>query len=211
MTERSIKNMPRTEKQNEKIRNKRRNTILNESLKLFAYKGYKSVSIDDISNACNAAHSLVYHYFRSKDEIYSEVILLAKDRLKELINISEISQNESPTAKIRTVLDNLLNGLKGKNRLKVASSLILILNTAFEEDVLKLPKEKRPWFMFLKEIERGQELGEIPDGDPKEYNATIIAFLRGVAIASIGIKEEYFVVPSVEIIMKSLKKEEKYV
>ena len=77
--------------------------------------------------------------------------------------------------------------------------------------ILGLEKHKRPWNMFLQKIIEGQEKGEFAEGDPKEYTATLLAFIRGVSIASIGIKEEYFVVPNVDIIMKTLEKEEKHV
>ena len=199
--------MPRTETENEKIRNKRRKLILEKSLILFAMKGYKAVSIDEIADASGCAHSLMYHYFNSKEEIYQQVLELAKNRIRSLINVEEMKQIDSPKETIKLIIDKFLEGLNSKNKNKVASSTILILNTAFEDDEkLKLDENKRPWHMFLNKIIEGQEKKEFPDGNPKEYVATLLAFIRGVAIASIGIKKEYFVIPSSEIIMKTLER-----
>lgn len=201
--------MPRTDIQNEKIRNKRRKNILETSLRLFAINGYKGVSIDDIADEAKCAHSLMYHYFKSKDEIYASTITLAKERLRGLVDSNVTIKTDDPKLVIRTILDNVLSSLKGPHRIRVASSIILLLNTAFEDDeVLGLEKHKRPWNLFLEKIIEGQEKGEFREGDPKEYTATLLAFIRGVAIASIGIKEEYFVVPNINIILRTIEKEE---
>ena len=62
--------MPKTFKQNKEIKEKRRENILDTSLNLFIRNGYENVSIDSISNALKCSHSLLYHYFISKEEIY---------------------------------------------------------------------------------------------------------------------------------------------
>ena len=53
---------------------RRREEILNTALRLFAAKGYRATTIADIASATGTAHGLVYHYFRSKDELLAAIL-----------------------------------------------------------------------------------------------------------------------------------------
>lgn len=66
--------MPRTAAQNEAIRDKRKDKIINKTVKLFALKGFDSITIDDISKASNCAHGLFYHYFDVKEDLYNAIV-----------------------------------------------------------------------------------------------------------------------------------------
>ena len=65
--------MPRSEAQNEVIRDKRRKKILDKSLFLFAIQGFDDITVDDITNESNCSHGLFYHYFEGKEDIYSAI------------------------------------------------------------------------------------------------------------------------------------------
>ena len=202
--------MPRTEKQNEKIRNKRRQKILNESLYLFAKKPFKAVSIDDIANEVGCTHSLIYHYFSSKEVVYKAVLELAKNNLHNLLNPSMEFTLDSPLATLERILDGIFEGLKGSKREEVACSIILILDVIFNEDNLAdeiMPREKRPFYMINKVIEEGQKKGEFLEGDTREYTVILLGLLRGLSIASLSLRKDLFIVPKTEIIMRMLVKE----
>ena len=53
---------------------RRRAELLDTALRLFAEKGFASTTIGDIATASGTAHGLVYHYFRSKDELLVAVL-----------------------------------------------------------------------------------------------------------------------------------------
>ena len=53
---------------------RRRAELLDVALRLFAEKGFASTTIADIAAASGTAHGLVYHYFRSKDELLVAVL-----------------------------------------------------------------------------------------------------------------------------------------
>ena len=48
--------MPKTSKQLEEIKDRRRNSIIDASLKLFCSRGYATVTIDDICNKLKISH-----------------------------------------------------------------------------------------------------------------------------------------------------------
>ena len=55
--------------------------ILTEAAQIFARKGYEGASMRDIAEACDISKSLLYHHFRSKEEIYSRVAVGATQEL----------------------------------------------------------------------------------------------------------------------------------
>lgn len=54
---------------------KRRENILQHSAELFAQVGYHKASIDQLAEASNITKSLIYHYFKSKQEILFQCML----------------------------------------------------------------------------------------------------------------------------------------
>jgi AcrR family transcriptional regulator len=53
---------------------RRRAELVDTALRLFAERGFRGTTIADIAAATGTAHGLVYHYFRSKDELLAAVL-----------------------------------------------------------------------------------------------------------------------------------------
>lgn len=75
MTDRSTKKMsPRTPKQYEEIRDEKRNLIMDVALEHFASDGYHNTTISQIARYAGISKGLMYNYFKSKEELLSEII-----------------------------------------------------------------------------------------------------------------------------------------
>jgi len=74
---------PRTEKQFEVIRKEKIELIKNTALKLFAANGYHSTSISKIADSAKISKGLIYNYFKSKEDIFSEIIEMGIDKMFE--------------------------------------------------------------------------------------------------------------------------------
>ena len=48
--------------------------IIKQSFNLFLKKGYKEVSLNEILKVCEVSKGAFYHYYKSKDELYSDVL-----------------------------------------------------------------------------------------------------------------------------------------
>ncbi len=72
---------PRTTKQLEEIRASKKALIMNTALKLFAVEGYYITSISKIASAANISKGLLYNYFKSKEDLLSEIFYLGMDEL----------------------------------------------------------------------------------------------------------------------------------
>ena len=53
----------------------RKSAILKAARKLFFEKGFKSVTVESIARKAELSKGAVYLYFKSKDEIYSQILL----------------------------------------------------------------------------------------------------------------------------------------
>ena len=77
--------------------------ILTEAAQIFARKGYEGASMRDIAEACDISKSLLYHHFRSKEEIYSRVAVGATQELY-LFVFERVPKDAPPSEKIRAFM-----------------------------------------------------------------------------------------------------------
>jgi len=78
----------------------RRRQILDAAIRVFSRQGYHSCRVSDIADEAGVAYGLVYHYFRSKDEVMNE---LFTERWSLLLNA--IDDVDSGDASGREKLD----------------------------------------------------------------------------------------------------------
>ena len=188
--------MPYTREQTEAIKAKRKATILDESLKLFAINGYDAVTIDDIAKASKMTHSLFYHYFKSKEEIFKKLLELAKDTRHPFI----VDESLNPKTKIHELIVNVLSVIAASD--KSTYYLYLFLYFHFQKTLnLKKPKHSETIFGALyRYIEERKKEGII-ECDPKELIIAFASMLSGLAYTSIKNQDKKIMLPSDKTIL----------
>ncbi len=80
----------------------KRRLILDAAIRVFARQGFHSTRVADIADEAGVAYGLVYHYFKSKEEVLNE---LFSERWSLLLTaIEQADRSEaSPRAKLETV------------------------------------------------------------------------------------------------------------
>ncbi|HYC81824.1 MAG TPA: TetR/AcrR family transcriptional regulator, partial [Solirubrobacterales bacterium] len=53
----------------------KRRQILDAAVRVFARQGFHATRVSDIADEAGVAYGLVYHYFRSKDEVLNELFV----------------------------------------------------------------------------------------------------------------------------------------
>jgi TetR/AcrR family transcriptional regulator, fatty acid metabolism regulator protein len=72
----------------------KRRLILDAAIRVFAREGFHRCRVSDIANEANVAYGLVYHYFRSKDEVLDT---LFSERWTLLLEaIADVDRQELP-------------------------------------------------------------------------------------------------------------------
>lgn len=166
--------MPRTAAQNEAIRDKRKDKIMNKTLKLFSIKGFDSITIDDISKASNCAHGLFYHYFDVKEDLYNAIVTLYETKYSnKLLNYDEI-EKMPPYDALKTIIEFYHDVLSESDLLVHYARLNL--NRFFQTRTATKALSGTDLFVLLpKLIAKGQEEGSIHNGNPNDIAKIIMS------------------------------------
>ena len=79
--------------------------IIEESLKLFSVKGYTSTSTMDIIEAVGASKGGFYNHFKSKEQLFREMLSAARKIWRER-NLYQLDEEPRPLLKIQKLLEN---------------------------------------------------------------------------------------------------------
>lgn len=72
---------------------------------LFAERGYRAVAIDDIAESVGSAKSVIYYYFKSKNEILWKIFTKIYDSYFEMVS-SALGLNLGPRETLRQIIIN---------------------------------------------------------------------------------------------------------
>lgn len=194
--------MPRNKELNQKIKEERRQQILSNALMLFTQKGLAATKITDIASVSRISQGLMYHYYKSKEEIFIELIRIAFDRMNEACRWLE-SQSLSPKEKIKFAIEELLKTLE-QNKDASRYHLLIAQATASEaipeeaKDIIK--KENTfPYEAIARIIAEGQKDGSIKKYDAKELALAFWTSINGLAIYR-AVHGEKFKAPNANIL-----------
>ena len=89
----------------------RRRQILDAAVRVFARQGYHSCRVSDIADEAGVAYGLVYHYFRSKDQVMNELFTERWSLL--LAAIEEVDERDvSPREKLDAVAGFIIDSYR---------------------------------------------------------------------------------------------------
>lgn len=193
---------PRSMEANEQVKDERRKKILLAALKIFTRKGFAATKMSDIAGEVGISYGLVYHYFQSKDDIFTELIEYA---VSSIGNVMDQIRNETgdPLEQIRKIVYRVLNSVEQKE----ASGYyyVLVMNAITCEAIPvssgKIIRESMDRLRIFSEIiSEGQKKGEIREGDPAEL--AIAGFSAVIGLASLKVSGCIQDMPDAEILMR---------
>ncbi len=187
---------------NEQIKEERRSQILLSALKIFTKKGLAAAKMSDISEDTGISYGLVYHYFKSKEDIYTELIRHAVDSLGKVV-LEIRSKEEEPVEQIRQIASRVINSIANKD----ASGFyyVLVINALTCEAVpvqasVIIEECMKRLSLLADLITEAQQRGQIREGDPMELAITCFSTLIG--LASLKVSGTIQKLPDAEILMR---------
>jgi AcrR family transcriptional regulator len=177
--------LARNSELNQKMKDERKGQILSTALKLFATKGLAATKISDISSLAGFSQGLVYHYYKSKEEIFIELIQNAFDKINTASrNLEEMEL--SPKEKIKMAIEGILQNLE-ENENHALYHLLIAQSTASDaipDEAKKIIQSKNsfPYEVMTRIIKSGQK-----DGSIKNYKAEDLALLFWTSIKGLAI------------------------
>jgi len=184
-----------------------RDKILSAAAALFAEKGIAMSSAKEIANLAGISVGLMYHYYKTKEEVFGELVKISLEELKEL----------------KAMVDEYNCPLTALNEL--AEEIILGLSTSYEfsqwSRILSHPlpaKHDPEWAAMLLSyhvqfveqmaslVVKGQKAGKFKEGNPAMLAQALIALVDGLCGLQLALKDK-FVIPSADIITALIIKE----
>lgn len=205
--------MPRTAQANEKIRNQKKKLILRKSLILFAKNGYSAVSIDDIAKACNISHGLLYHYFKTKEDVFNYLINEMQVRIDNLISQYD---EEKPVESLTNLMGTLLNLLSSTEEPNMPALIYIFLNMHADNEI---ENKRNQIFDFDRSnvnnftmkiyrlIKSGQNKGLFVEGETRRLAYLLCSSILGLSLVAMKGHEYTENFPTVDMIMKIVIKE----
>jgi AcrR family transcriptional regulator len=146
-----------------------KNEIVNSAQLLFKQFGLKKTTMDEIAAACGKAKSTLYHYFKSKEEVFDEVLDKELRNIRQAVNES-VEQQTTLKGKLHEYFVtfhqeainkmNLFRILKQELKIELTdgarfhkiiafetSFVAVIINEGFEKgEFTGIEKEEISWF-----------------------------------------------------------------
>lgn len=177
--------MARNQATNQKLKEDRREQILSAALLLFATKGLAATKVTDIAMAAGMSQGLMYHYYRAKEEIFTELIRGAFERLnfacRELARMPQ-----PPHEKISMAITVLLQGIS--ENVNHARYHLLIAQATVSEAIppaaraIITEENRLPYEIIAQIMREGQQAGTIKLHDPDELALLFWSSINGLAI-----------------------------
>jgi AcrR family transcriptional regulator len=200
--------VPKTQEQYRQIKDEMREKIYSGALRVFSHRGYAATRISDIAKACGISHGLLYHYFSSKDEIFTDLVFnAATSSANALLHTEKI---EAPAIqKIEWITTELLRYIGSDSDSAYYFFLMIQVSVteSLPEPVIEaMKKASTPNEVMGRMIAEGQQQGDIVEGDIEALTNAYWAAINGLAIFSIAYAGN-MVIPDPAIILRILKKE----
>jgi len=203
--------MPKTEEQNQKILDERKEQILEASLEEFSQKGYSGTKISDIVKRAGISQGLLYHYYKSKDELYLAVIEKSIElsmTLAENIVQYNLKGWNAIVAMTEWIIQWLKNGGEGKLRFFFMQQAAMLkpMPEGIKEALIKSNNMNE---FMAKLIKEGQDEGKVVEGDPVKLAALYWVLVQGIIMndvvtENIGLGNKNLM-PEVSMILRLIK------
>ncbi len=140
----------------------KRRLILDAAVRVFARQGFHTCRVSDIADEAGVAYGLVYHYFRSKDEVLDTLFLERWGVLLEAIR--EVDRNDAITAreKLYAIASFIVDSYRhDQDLMKVIIVEVTRAANSFGREHLAQIREAYDLIAVI--VQKGQASGEFKD------------------------------------------------
>jgi TetR/AcrR family fatty acid metabolism transcriptional regulator len=142
----------------------RRRELVRAAIRVFARKGFHSARVGDIAEEAGVAHGLLYHYFRSKDEVLETIFRETWAGL-----VAETTRIEESGAPLPEQIRRFATIFLGSWLMTPNLVRVIIREVARSPEVIRQVDDLRLVFLGLgRMLEAAKQRGELREGaDPR--------------------------------------------
>tara|TARA_X000000368_G_scaffold235837_1_gene186303 strand:+ start:583 stop:1170 length:588 start_codon:yes stop_codon:yes gene_type:complete len=191
-------------------RENRKNQILNAAFEVFVKKGYAKTTMDDIVASSNLSKGALYHYYKSKKELFLSLI----DHW-EIYTFKDFydkkSQNKKASDILRFFGENVINTLNEKKHAYIAE----IEFRAMSNQDAEIKKRSNVLYgklleLFEKVVKKGIKENEFKDLDVRKTSMAFLAIFQSITWFVIAdetaVSPDEYIRDSIELIIDSISK-----
>lgn len=145
-------------------RKMRQNRILEGALSVFKEKGLDGATMDEIANTSGFGKATLYYYFKSKEEVFSAILVDGWQNIWESLE-PVIAEQDSPRKTFVNVLIKIAEN--AQNRPGLFEFLFNVPKTITLDDQPWKDYQHRLYAILQGLLEDGVNKGEFPKVDPK--------------------------------------------
>lgn len=155
--------MPKSQERCKEIREETRNLIIRKSVLYFAKNGFDGTKISDLSRHIGIAQGTIYIYFKSKEELYSEIFSIS-DKIAKNDKLTTLEKLPLPAdTKIRKLSDYLIKNLKEDEMFSAGIAL-------YTQRLLEGEADQSFYKTTEKMIKQGQKEGCVVSGNSRKLS-----------------------------------------
>jgi len=139
----------------------KRRLILDAAVKVFARRGFNQCRVADIADEAGVAYGLVYHYFRSKDEVLDTLFLERWNVMVDVIGQVD-RQAIAASEKLRSVAGFIVDSYRHDPEL-MKVIIVEVTRAANSFGRTHLPEIRRAYSGLAEIVEGGVRTGEFRD------------------------------------------------
>jgi TetR/AcrR family transcriptional regulator, fatty acid metabolism regulator protein len=138
----------------------KRRQILDAAVRVFARQGFHSTRVADVADEAGVAYGLVYHYFRSKDQILNEVF---SERWSLLLETIERTDGDlSPRQRLAAVAGFIVDSYRHDPEL-MKVIIVEVTRAANSFGRIHLPEIRNAYELIAGIVAEGQARGDFRD------------------------------------------------
>lgn len=177
--------MARNEKLNLMMKEESREKILEAALGLFAKNGKAATRIGDIASKAGISHGLLYHYYQSKDEIFTELIRGAFEKLiaaAENLKAMPVSGAEKIELAMRTLIRSIRDDTVSADYHLLIAKASESNDTPEQARLILEEKSRIPYELMEDIFVQGQKEGSIRENPASELSLLFWTIIKGLAM-----------------------------
>ncbi len=164
------------------MKNKKQ-TVIKVSTQLFAEQGFENTSISEICKIANVSKGLVYHHFKSKNEILQEIFRLTTERMMKM---NVVETKNSPGDQLTNLIEEIFSQLKN-DRLFFQLNLGILFQPSTKKILQHQIKERSS--ILLQSVQH--IFDQIDPEKSKMLSYIFIAEIDGISLDYLSVFEDY--------------------
>jgi TetR/AcrR family fatty acid metabolism transcriptional regulator len=154
---------------NEKLAAEKRRLILDAAVRVFARRGFNQCRVSDIADEAGVAYGLVYHYFRSKDEVLDTLFLERWNVMLDVIRELD-GQELAPRDKLYAISSFIVDSYRHDPEL-MKVIIVEVTRAANSFGQTHLDKIREAYDLIAGIVERAQADGAFKDNVTPRFAA----------------------------------------